>query len=273
MGSNANKTSNESQVELAENRVEPTDVLKNDNDTNAHGVEAYPCTMIACGVGRDCYLDEETGDGRCECIKDCGLEEDPRRKVCTNQNETFSSECAVHQLRCYCEEGHQDQCLNPEQYKHVHIDYFGECRMIPYCKPDELADFPRRMREWLYHVMQELSERKELSYYYQKMEEEAEENLSRRWSNAAIWKWCDLDKGLVLNKTNTNNGGRSDNAVSRHELFPVIAPLKTMEHCIGEFLDQCDTDENHLIDLKEWGKCLEIPEEEMEQRCEEVQQQ
>ena len=50
----------------------------------------------------------------------------------------------------------------------------GECRVIPDCKPDELVDFPRRMREWLYHVMQELSERKELSYYYQEMEKEAE---------------------------------------------------------------------------------------------------
>ena len=50
----------------------------------------------------------------------------------------------------------------------------GECRVIPECQPDELVDFPRRMREWLYNVMKELSERKELSYYYQQMEKEAE---------------------------------------------------------------------------------------------------
>ena len=50
----------------------------------------------------------------------------------------------------------------------------GECRLIEECHPDELVDFPRRMREWLYNVMQELSERKEISYYYQKMEKEAE---------------------------------------------------------------------------------------------------
>ena len=46
--------------------------------------------------------------------------------------------------------------------------------MIEECQPDELVDFPRRMREWLYNVMKELSERKEISYYYQKMEKEAE---------------------------------------------------------------------------------------------------
>ena len=76
------------------------------------------------------------------------------------------------------------------------------------------------------------------------------ENLSKRWSNAAIWKWCDLDKrtpDTVYKKTNTTE---KDNAVSRHELFPVRAPLQAMEHCIGKFLDQCDPDGNHLIELK-----------------------
>ena len=33
------------------------------------------------------------------------------------------------------------------------------------------------------------------------------------WRNAAVWKWCNLD--LLP----------ADNAVSRHELFPVKAPL------------------------------------------------
>ena len=46
--------------------------------------------------------------------------------------------------------------------------------MIPECQPEELIDFPRRMREWLYNVMKELSERKELSFHYQQMEKEAE---------------------------------------------------------------------------------------------------
>ena len=46
--------------------------------------------------------------------------------------------------------------------------------MIPDCKQEELVDFPRRMREWLFNVMKELSERKELSYFYQQMEKEAE---------------------------------------------------------------------------------------------------
>ena len=73
--------------------------------------------------------------------------------------------------------------------------------------------------------------------------------MSKRWSNAAIWKWCDLDKGDSLPHDLPHSKNMSDNAVSRHELFPVRAPLQAMEHCIGKFLDQCDPDGNHSIDL------------------------
>lgn len=56
-----------------------------------------------------------------------------------------------------------------------------------------MADFPRRMRDWLFNVMRDLADRRELTPHYLKMEREAETNLTRRWTNAAIWKWCDLD--------------------------------------------------------------------------------
>ena len=46
--------------------------------------------------------------------------------------------------------------------------------------------------------------------------------------------------------------------VSRHELFPIRAPLYTLEHCISPFLDSCDPDDDHNITLKEWGKCLQL---------------
>ena len=41
------------------------------------------------------------------------------------------------------------------------------------CEFVNLLKFHSRMREWLFNVMSELSERKELSYYYQEMEKEA----------------------------------------------------------------------------------------------------
>lgn len=49
-------------------------------------------------------------------------------------------------------------------------------------------------------------------------------------------------------------------SVSRHELFPIRAPLVSLEHCIAPFLDSCDKDDDHLISLSEWTRCLELEE-------------
>lgn len=111
-----------------------------------------------------------------------------------------------------------------------------------------MKDFPRRMRDWLFNVMRDMADRNELTDHYMVMRQEAETNLTRRWSNAAVWKWCDLD------------GKPHDSSVSRHELFPIRAPLMSLEHCISPFLETCDPNGDHRISLKEWGKCLELDE-------------
>ncbi|XP_054263705.1 SPARC [Macrosteles quadrilineatus] len=214
-----------------------------------------PCLHKHCGAGRVCHLSDD-GEAECLCIPSCPLERDPRRKVCTNHNETWGSDCEVYQMQCYCDEG-SDKCTK-EEYQHIQIDYYGQCREMPECKEDEMADFPRRMRDWLFNIMRDLADRQELSPHYLKLEREAETNLTRRWSNAAVWKWCDLD------------GHPHDRSVSRHELFPIRAPLMSLEHCIAPFLDLCDVDDNHRITLTEWAKCLELEEEDLEDRCEVV---
>ncbi|KAJ8961546.1 hypothetical protein NQ318_014798 [Aromia moschata] len=135
------------------------------------------------------------------------------------------------------------------------------------CTKEEMADFPRRMRDWLFNIMRDLADRQELTPHYLDMEREAESNLTRRWTNAAIWKFCDLD------------GHPPDRSVSRHELFPIRAPLMALEHCIAPFLYSCDSDNNHRITIKEWAKCLELEElqrvgralkDEIEDRCEQI---
>ena len=80
-----------------------------------------------CSAGRECFV-TESGAPKCRCIEDCGVEADPRRQVCTNLNETFASDCEMHRMRCFCEEGNNDVC-NPayvEKYKHIHVEYYGE---------------------------------------------------------------------------------------------------------------------------------------------------
>lgn len=47
--------------------------------------------------------------------------------------------------------GLSNDCV--EEHKHMHIDYYGGCQELPKCEAEVLADFPRRMKEWLYTIM------------------------------------------------------------------------------------------------------------------------
>ncbi|KAK3915916.1 SPARC protein [Frankliniella fusca] len=233
----------------AEHKAEEEDAKMNEI------VPQDPCQDKFCGAGKVCQV-SSAGEAECVCIPSCPIEVDPRRKVCSNHNETWGSDCEIYQMRCMCDHG-SEMCKG-EKYKHVHIEYYGVCREMRECSQEEMSDFPRRMRDWLFNVMRDLADREELSPYFLKLEREAETNLTRRWTNAAIWKWCDLD------------GHPADRSVSRHELFPIRAPLMALEHCIAPFLNKCDADNDHLITLKEWGKCLELEEEDIEEKCDEV---
>ncbi|XP_073989507.1 secreted protein, acidic, cysteine-rich [Rhodnius prolixus] len=219
-----------------------------------------PCANKHCSPGQVCKL-TENGQPFCTCIEECSFETDPRRKVCSNLNTTWNSDCALYQMRCWCK--YRDQKCQElpedtqEQYRHMHINYYGECKFLEECTEGQMADFPRRMRDWLFNVMQDMADRDELSPYYLKMEREAQTNLTKRWTNAVIWKWCDLDSS-------------HNRAVSRHELFPIRAPLVALEHCIAPFLDGCDSNNDHEITLNEWVKCMEIEEEEIEAHCEDI---
>lgn len=85
-----------------------------------------PCTRIHCGAGRVCQVQEDSA--QCVCIPDCPEENDPRRKVCTNRNETWGSDCEVHRQRCLCDTK-DARCSNMKN-SHIHIDYYGECKQL-----------------------------------------------------------------------------------------------------------------------------------------------
>jgi len=212
-----------------------------------------PCTKIHCGAGRVCQVQDDSA--QCVCIPECPDESDPRRKVCTNRNETWGSDCEVHRQRCLCDT-RDDRCSNAKN-SHIHIDYYGECKELQLCTEEEMLDFPRRMREWLFHVMKELADREELDRKVMENFSHVETELNKKWSKAAVWKFCDLD-------------ATHDRSVSRHELFPIRAPLMSLEHCISPFLESCDADDDHRITLVEWGKCLGLGEGDLEGRCEEI---
>jgi len=214
-----------------------------------------PCARKHCGAGRECHINQH-GAAECHCISSCPEEVDPRRMICSNYNETWNSDCELYRMRCLCKT-HSTECVD-SKYDHAHVEYFGSCKDVSECSSDEMIDFPRRMRDWLFNVMRDLADRHDLSPHFLKLEREAEKDLSRKWANAAIWKFCDLD------------GHPHDRKVSRHELFPIRAPLMSLEHCIQPFLDNCDVDDDHFITLKEWGNCLQLGEDEIEDKCDEV---
>ena len=85
-----------------------------------------PCTKIHCGAGRVCLTVEDSAS--CVCIPECPEENDPRRKVCTNRNETWASDCEVHRQRCLCDT--KDVQCNTDKNSHIHIDYYGECKQL-----------------------------------------------------------------------------------------------------------------------------------------------
>lgn len=85
-----------------------------------------PCTKIHCGAGRICAVQDDSA--QCICIPECPEENDPRRKVCTNRNETWGSDCEVHRQRCLCDTK-DDRCTNAKN-SHIHIDYYGECKQL-----------------------------------------------------------------------------------------------------------------------------------------------
>lgn len=124
-------------------------------------------------------------------------------------------------MRCWCRNSDRKCAGDKEKLSHLHIDYYGECRqhdvcltfsslklkrifskhfnlfisnyLFQECAESQMADFPRRMRDWLFNIMRDSADREELSPHYLRMEREAETNLTKRWANAAIWKFCDLD--------------------------------------------------------------------------------
>lgn len=89
-----------------------------------------PCKNSRCGAGRVCRAEENKAT--CICIPECPEEIDPRRKVCTNLNVTWNSDCEVHRQRCLCDT--KDKACRGEEIKHLHIDYYGECRDLPVSK-------------------------------------------------------------------------------------------------------------------------------------------
>jgi len=242
--------------DLEENEV----VEEDDDDAEADGGYAdeedaraeNPCYNHECPLGQECEVDGE--HPICICAHACPEEVEERNSVCSTSNVTFFSQCELRRQRCLCEKG-QTGC-DDKAYRELQMDYYGPCITLRECTETEMENFPVRMRNWLFLVMEELADRKQLTKPAMKIAKKAERQ-QKRWVLPAIWKFCDLDHSHDL-------------YVDLDELMPITAPLKAMEHCTGPFIEKCDADGNKNIDLQEWGKCLGLDDEETEEDMEEM---
>lgn len=235
------------------------DVSENQIDQEAEVEGGYkntrqdPCYDMDCGVGHECDIDDDNNPV-CICAKKCTEEVEERAKVnvCSDTNVTFASLCELKRQRCTCSKPGRKGCDNPD-YANVDLDYFGTCKDLGQCEEFEEKEYPGRMREWLFLIMEELDSRKELNKKASKMAKKAVK-AEKKWVIPVLWKLCELD---------VNNDG----AIDRHEQLPISAPLKPMEHCTMEFLQGCDDNEDKEISMWEWGHCLGLEDDEVDVVC------
>ncbi|XP_048761455.2 SPARC-like isoform X2 [Ostrea edulis] len=233
---------------------EEDDVGDDDDDIQFDpNTREHPCNKKTCRRGEECYVDKGK-KVRCRCVQHCTPEPDPRYMVCSNKNLTFDSECHMDREACLCRR-RQPLCGNPN-FKTLRLDYYGECKQLTSCKDFEMEQFPSRMSNWLFKVMEELARRNELEADYIQMLKSAESDKNH--VDAILWKFCDLDVHP------------QDRFVTRRELLFVIATVKPMEHCLSPFLDLCDANKDRKISLYEWGNCLGVKQDNLEIRCKNV---
>ncbi|CAL1529727.1 unnamed protein product [Lymnaea stagnalis] len=210
-----------------------------------------PCYRKKCQRGEVCVLDEHR-KSKCVCSPDCGVREvrQERLLVCSNKNMTYLSECHLDQDHCLCRTNDR-KCTSPGSTK-ILLEYYGACKELTACTENEMKQFPYRMRQWLFIIMEEMARRAAIGEYQDLLKAAAKDETR---AYAVIWKFCDLDTDP------------QDRQVSRRELLYTIRALKAMEHCLVPFLDKCDANSDREITLLEWGKCLELEDGKITDKC------
>lgn len=124
------------------------------------------------------------------------------------------------------------------------------------CTKDQLSYFPHRLREWFFIITQEVNRKTEEDEdILLPIKETNDSPNDRKWVDAVLWKFCDLD-------VKPHN-----RYLSRDELSILRDPLVSMEPCIDPFLAKCDTNGDAQITLQEWGLCIGLEDDEIQDKC------
>jgi len=233
------------------------DVVEEETTTEEGGeARIHVCSTKKCRRGEMCNVNSE-GEAECVCMPNCDTyqTDNPRAKVCSTRNETYPTLCDLDRDHCLCKRK-QDGCQN-SGVKKVQLEYYGACQEFKECSENSREQFPKRLTEWLFIVMETMEKRAKLGEYEELL---VEAKADSNHTVAAIWGFCDLDKDP------------QDRSVSRRELQYTVRSLKVLENCLVPFLDDCDADDNRRITLPEWGECLGLPHEKISDKCRDIHQ-
>ncbi|KAK0040468.1 SPARC [Biomphalaria pfeifferi] len=215
-----------------------------------------PCFKKVCQRGETCVLDRDR-NSKCVCQTDCGMLKFNRGQyeVCSTANVTYQSECHLNIDHCLCKSNARG-CSQPGVTK-ILVDYFGACRDFPKCTDSDATQFPDRLRDWFYVVMDEMARRAAIGEYKDLWLETVK---GHNHNYATIWKYCDLDVDP------------QDRRVSKRELQYLMKTVKATEQCLAPFLDKCDVNNDREITLMEWGHCLGLKDSEIVDKCHSIHQ-
>lgn len=237
-----------------------------------HDLEASadPCDNFRCKRGKTCKLDDNNKPSCvCQVPSECPPSLNELDRVCGTDNKTYDTSCQLFATKCNLEgtkRGHR-----------LHLDYTGPCKLIPPCQDTELVQFPLRMRDWLKNVLLQLYEHDTTSpgflttkqrfrvkkiyeserrlhagdHPVELLEQDFEKNYNM-YIYPVHWQFAQLDQHP------------SDRQLSHSELAPLRVPLVPMEHCTSLFFQECDSDKDKQVSIKEWTSCFGIKEEDMD---------
>ncbi|NP_001091924.1 secreted protein, acidic, cysteine-rich precursor [Strongylocentrotus purpuratus] len=203
-----------------------------------------PCANMECRIGRECVLDNQR-EPFCDCATSCPQGETSedaihRTKVCTTTNATFTNLCEFHRQKCM-----------EVDLMEVHVDYYGECAEMGSCSAEDLREYPERMTNWFIKSLALIRNRPE---EHGGLSQKEKETLQQEWSqstHAIFWKFDRLDKNP------------SDHYLDFAELEGLRAPIVLFEPCTKPFLQACDVDNDTLISAVEFGRCLNLSDEQV----------
>ncbi|XP_002167014.4 SPARC isoform X1 [Hydra vulgaris] len=186
-----------------------------------------PCLAKRCYNGTMCVVidndlkKDALNRTKCVCPTKC---ENVEKPVCCSKGVTYKNKCEAHKKACKLNE-------------HIEIAYEGNCIAKNTCSFDDLNSFIPRFLEWMRSV------REEYLYGDLIIKTNSLDFGSNEGEHVVEWMFKYFDES-------------KDDIIGPIEISNLLNSLMSMEPCIKDFINECDSDGNGHIFFSEWKKCL-----------------